>query len=910
MAWNIAFADSWTGNIDENWFNALNWASNTVPNSSTDITIDNPAVNSPNITTGNALAHDIALGLTAFGSGTLNIATGGKLSANSVNLGSDTNSSGTIIVSDANSMMNLAGNLVVGDNASGTLNILNGAIVNTATASIGAQADSSGTVVMVGSGTQWNNSNDLIVGDQGVATLVLVTGAVLHDTDSIVSNQNPLGSGSVTIASAGTQWINSGNLTIANGIDTFADLDISDGAEVDAVNTILANQTGSFAIVSLENTGTVWNNNSLVIGQSGTAIVTLSDSATLNVTGNAGVVIGSGSVLNVGGADGSPAVAGGQLNTPNIFLNNTAAIFFNHTDIANTVNANISGAGAITQEGSGTTILNGNNSYTGGTTVSAGTLQGTTSGLQGSILNNSHIVFDQNNNGVFTGTLSGSGDLTKLGIGSVTFTNAMAYTGNTLIGQGTLQAAAADILLNTPMVSITKNAAFNLAGFPQTLNNLQNNGTIILSSNNSAQLAPNTLVINNDFSGNGSIQMNADLIHRTNDLISISGLSSGQQHLLLTNTPQNVDPVPDTTLKLVQTSDGIASFIGGIDAGTFEYIVSRGNNSVVAPDPHAWYLVRLDLLESGVAIKDVLTSTATASIGTYSALIPLFYSDLQTLMARMGDLRLGNNSGAWIRTFGNKMQLDNQISRPFNQNSGGIEGGIDKGFNGSHGHINLGVYADYLYAARQFHQNATGATQSMSLGFYATWLHLINGCYVDIVAKYSEYWNDFQATTLSGLPSNANFHVPAVGGSIEAGKKIIFATRHEFFIEPQFQLTTVWFDQTQYHAGNGLQIHGNDQTSVLGRVGLRSGMEFTLNNHRVIEPYLQIALLQEFNKYNTVTTNSTSFHTQLPQTVKRFGAGIATKLAPNMFLYGDYYYAVGQNFREPVAVNIGLRWSL
>ncbi len=890
------YADDWTGNIDGNWFNPLNWASLSLPTAATDITIDNPPVNSPTVSTPGAVAHAISLGLTS--SGTLNMASGGQLTNTSTTMGDGSVASGTAVISDPGTLWTMSNNLIIGNNGTGTLVILNGAVVNNATADVGSQSNSSGTVTLDGSGTQWNNAGTLFIADQGSGTMVLTNGAVVKNIDGFVSNQNGItGFGDVIIEGAGTQWLNSGNLTIANGVNTAAALDISEGATLSAVNTVLANQTGSSATVTLENTGTVWNNTSLIIGQAGTANVTLSDSATLNVTGAAGVTIGTNSVLNIGAADGSPAVAGGQLNTPAIFLNSNANIFFNHTDTNNVVSANITGSGAITQEGTGTTVLTGINAYTGGTSISAGTLQGTSNGLQGNIINNSHLIFDQPTNGNFSGLISGSGDVTKTGAGTVFFNTPMTYTGNTVISQGTLATGAENIFTNTPTVSIAKKGVFDLAGFQQTINNLQNNGTLTLSHGGNA--TTNTLVVNN-FSGNGTINMTADLVNNLNDFITINGSSSGIQQLVLNNPQQNVDPATDTTLKLVQTTDGLASFSGRVDAGTFEYIVRRGNNSLTTPDPHAWYLIRLD----------VLTGTATAAIGTYSSIVPLYYSDLQTLTARMGDLRLGDASGTWVRAFGNRMQINNQVSPAFNQNSGGIQTGFDRGFNAVwNGHINLGAFTDYLYAARQFHQNASGTTQSMSLGVYATWLHPA-GWYADIVGKYSQYWNDFQATTSNGLPSNANYRVPALGGSFEAGKKFTIPGKiNNFFIEPQLQLATVWVDASQYRAGNGLQVHGGSQTSLEGRLGLRTGVEVPLNNHRVLEPYLQAAVLQEFNKYNTITTNTTSFQTHLPQTIKRLGAGVASKLGEKMVLYGEYYYSVGTNFREPVSLDLGLRVS-
>src|SRR5581483_10399046 len=86
----------------------------------------------------------------------------------------------------------------------------------------------------------------------------------------------------------------------------------------------------------------------------------------------------------------------------------------------------------------GTLILTGSNSYSGGTTVSAGTLQGNSASLQGNILNNSAVVFDQAFNGSYAGILSGSGTLTKQNSGTLTLSGTNTYTGNTFITGGTL----------------------------------------------------------------------------------------------------------------------------------------------------------------------------------------------------------------------------------------------------------------------------------------------------------------------------------------------------------------------------------------------------------------------------------------------------------------------------------------
>ena len=94
-------------------------------------------------------------------------------------------------------------------------------------------------------------------------------------------------------------------------------------------------------------------------------------------------------------------------------------------------------------------LLTAANSYTGATTISAGTLQlgNGTAGNDGtvassSIVNNSSLVFNRSGSSSYDGVISGSGNVTKFGAGTQTLSGSNTYTGNTAVSAGRLELAS------------------------------------------------------------------------------------------------------------------------------------------------------------------------------------------------------------------------------------------------------------------------------------------------------------------------------------------------------------------------------------------------------------------------------------------------------------------------------------
>jgi outer membrane autotransporter protein len=112
-----------------------------------------------------------------------------------------------------------------------------------------------------------------------------------------------------------------------------------------------------------------------------------------------------------------------------------------------TIDNVLTGATTLTKTDLGTLVLTGTNSYSGGTNITAGTLQlgngGSAGAISGDVADNGVLAFDRSDAVSFGGAISGTGAVSQLGAGTTTLTGANSYAGGTTISAGTLKGAAA-----------------------------------------------------------------------------------------------------------------------------------------------------------------------------------------------------------------------------------------------------------------------------------------------------------------------------------------------------------------------------------------------------------------------------------------------------------------------------------
>ncbi len=213
----------------------------------------------------------------------------------------------------------------------------------------------------------------------------------------------------------------------------------------------------------------------------GTGDVTIAESATLalsqgtldnNVTGEGQIVKSGSDELIVTGDNnysGGTTISGGTLTADHADslgsgdIDNSGVLKVGEGELENT----LSGSGSLVKTGTGELTLSGGNGYSGGTTIIGGTLTADHADSLGTgAVANSGVL--QVGEGELENTLSGSGSLVKTGTGELTLGGDNSYSGATTITDGTLIAANVNALGS---------------------GNIDNSGTLILDANGAFELA-------------------------------------------------------------------------------------------------------------------------------------------------------------------------------------------------------------------------------------------------------------------------------------------------------------------------------------------------------------------------------------------------------------------------------------
>ncbi|EHW5416371.1 TPA: autotransporter outer membrane beta-barrel domain-containing protein [Salmonella enterica] len=176
--------------------------------------------------------------------------------------------------------------------------------------------------------------------------------------------------------------------------------------------------------------------------------------ATSNWDGSKLTKQGDGTLIlsNTGNDYGDTEIDGGilaakdaaSLGTGDVTITESATLALSQGTLDN----NVTGGGQIVKTGNDELIVTGDNTYSGGTTITGGTLTADYADSLGTgVIANSGVL--QVGEGELENTLSGSGSLVKTGTGELTLGGDNTYSGGTTIDDGVLIAANVNALGGT-----------------------------------------------------------------------------------------------------------------------------------------------------------------------------------------------------------------------------------------------------------------------------------------------------------------------------------------------------------------------------------------------------------------------------------------------------------------------------
>ncbi|EDL5765130.1 fibronectin-binding autotransporter adhesin ShdA [Salmonella enterica subsp. enterica serovar Senftenberg] len=391
-----------------------------------------------------------------------------------ITLGNASGSTGTLLTVD--NTLTLQG----GSQINATLDTANSSpIIKAANVTLGGTLNLSSTATFVAPETDEHF---------GSVTLIDSQTAITTDFDSVTLDADTSAMPDYLTINAGVDANDNTNYELSTGLSWYAGANSARAAHgtftVDADSTFTVTseldettatsdwdgskltKQGDGTLI-LSNTGNDYGDTEIVGGilaakdaaSLGTGDVTIAENATLalsqgtldnNVTGEGQIVKSGSDELIVTGDNnysGGTTISGGTLTVDHADslgsgdIDNSGVLQVGEGELENT----LSGSGSLVKTGTGELTLSGDNSYSGGTTITGGTLTADHADSLGTgTIANSSVL--QVGEGELENTLSGTGSLVKTGTGELTLSGDNTYSGGTTITGGTLTADHADSL--------------------------------------------------------------------------------------------------------------------------------------------------------------------------------------------------------------------------------------------------------------------------------------------------------------------------------------------------------------------------------------------------------------------------------------------------------------------------------
>lgn len=737
--------------------------------------------------------------------------------------------------------------VAVGSAPGGTasLTISNGGIMKTATGgsvSIGNGGNGTATVTgNVGGNVSQLQAGSLKVGEYfnggaGNGALTVENGASVSAQSAEVGTG---GVGTITVTGAASRLQSS---FLAIGQDTTSggagqgSLTIENGGYVSADNTFLGlrNYGISGSSGSLEVLGSsVLETTSLMKGfETASALF---DGGTLRAAGNtADNAYGNPFIGSYSGTFVVDIGANGMFIDTQAYDVTAAAVLADDDTLA---------PGFLNKQGSGRLVLTADNTYSAGTTITAGTLQlgagGTSGWIVGDVTDNGVLAFNRSDIKTFDGTIIGTGSVHQIGTGKTILTaDSSALTGISQVQNGILS-------VNGILGGSMEVRGGRLQGIGRVGDTTNFAGGTIAPGNSIG-----TLTVAGDYIGSGG-RLEIETVlgddSSATDKLVVTGNTSGNTDVQVINVGGTGAQTREG-IKIVDvagTSGGNFTLLGSytfegdpaVVAGAYAYRLYQGG--VSTPADGDWYL-RSSLLNSG-GPGTPLYQPGAPVYEAYAGVLQSF-NDLDTLQQRLGNRSWSNDgaaanmpansagteSGTWGRILARHASIDPRASitgDSYDSDLWQLQAGADGQFySGDAGDLIGGLsvrYGTISADVSSIFGNGSINSTGYGLGGSMTW-YGATGFYLDARANTTWYDSDLSssAASTSLISGNDGFGY-ALG--LEAGQQIALGSN--WSLTPQAQLTYSAVDYDKFTDVFGAAVSLDEARTLRGRLGISADYE-------------------------------------------------------------------------------------
>lgn len=721
--------------------------------------------------------------------------------------------------------------------------------------------------------------------------------------------------GTVSISATGN--LGTGPLTFGTQDGLFGTLQTTGAGPIDFAGSVTMNADGTFNTgADLVLAGPITGPGDITKTGAANLILTADSSYSGNVAVNQGQLwFGNGTAA--GSINGNVALAAG-----------TGLVFDRTTN--HVYGGVISGAGAVTQQGTGAVAVTGNNTYSGGTTIATGsTLQvgnggGTGTLGTGPVANAGSLIFNRNNTLTMAAAISGAGSVTQAGSGTTVFDAGVtnSYTGPTTINNGTLQ-------VDGPLTAsnVTVNAAGTLSGFGTLGGTVNNLGNIMPGHGDAA----GALTLTNAYTGNGGrLTINTELggdASPTSQLVLSGATASatGNTSVIVNNKGGTGAQTGTSGIPIIVATGGATTAASAfslgnrVAAGLYDYQLFRGPDAGgTADEQNSWYLRShiagpgpnpIPLFRPEGAMYGAMASLGRELMRTTIGTFHDYNGDEAVLRGSIGSGR------GWGRVFGEAIEQKHGglLSPSFKGRAYGFQSGFDlwqsetpDGF-----HDRIGVFVTYARATGDVNGYALGIFNAAvgdvgldSLGGGAYWTRLTpTDGYVEARFIGAHYSGD---GTSSINRQNISVNGKSFAGSLEAGQPFNFG--NGIVIEPQAQVIYQYMDMIGRDPFATLTY--DTPNALYARVGLRASSDsfFGIAN---VRPYLKANIWQDVVGTDKVAFSAVDVvDTDFRATALEVGGGIVAQLTPSAAIWGMVDYTTdiaGGQERQIIRGNAGMK---